>query len=88
MRGLHGKHILRQLLYRHAPSELFDRPKAGFAIPVAARLGLAARLLAEAAGTDSPPVARVWYVAQRAAADALNLERTRFHSGPITRSRK
>ncbi len=29
-----GKHILRQLLYREAPRELFERPKAGFAIPV------------------------------------------------------
>ncbi len=29
-----GKHILKRLLYRHAPRELFDRPKAGFAIPV------------------------------------------------------
>jgi asparagine synthase (glutamine-hydrolysing) len=26
--------ILRKLLYREAPRELFDRPKAGFAIPV------------------------------------------------------
>lgn len=29
-----GKHILRQLLYKHAPRELFDRPKSGFAVPV------------------------------------------------------
>jgi len=29
-----GKHILRELLYRHAPRNLFERPKAGFAIPV------------------------------------------------------
>ena len=29
-----GKHILRQLLYREAPAELFERPKAGFAVPV------------------------------------------------------
>ncbi len=29
-----GKTILRQLLYRHVPQELVDRPKAGFAIPV------------------------------------------------------
>jgi hypothetical protein len=32
--GRTGKHILRELLYRHAPRELFQRPKAGFAIPV------------------------------------------------------
>jgi asparagine synthase (glutamine-hydrolysing) len=29
-----GKRILKELLYREAPRELFDRPKAGFAIPV------------------------------------------------------
>jgi asparagine synthase (glutamine-hydrolysing) len=29
-----GKHILRELLYREAPRELFERPKAGFAIPI------------------------------------------------------
>jgi asparagine synthase (glutamine-hydrolysing) len=32
--GSRGKQILRQLLYREAPSALFERPKAGFAIPV------------------------------------------------------
>lgn len=29
-----GKLILRRLLYKHAPEKLFDRPKAGFAVPV------------------------------------------------------
>ncbi|MGI8704735.1 MAG: asparagine synthase (glutamine-hydrolyzing) [Sphingomicrobium sp.] len=29
-----GKQILRKLLYREAPQSLFDRPKAGFAVPV------------------------------------------------------
>jgi asparagine synthase (glutamine-hydrolysing) len=29
-----GKQILRKLLYREAPRELFERPKAGFGIPV------------------------------------------------------
>jgi asparagine synthase (glutamine-hydrolysing) len=29
-----GKAILKQLLYRHVPRELVDRPKAGFAVPV------------------------------------------------------
>ena len=29
-----GKMILKDLLYRHVPRELVDRPKAGFAIPV------------------------------------------------------
>ena len=32
--GQQGKRILRQLLYRELPPGLFDRPKAGFAIPV------------------------------------------------------
>ncbi|HET7710071.1 MAG TPA: asparagine synthase (glutamine-hydrolyzing) [Sphingomicrobium sp.] len=34
IRGGAGKLILRKLLYQHAPAELFERPKAGFAIPV------------------------------------------------------
>ena len=34
VRGRRGKHILRELLYRQAPRHLFDRPKAGFAMPV------------------------------------------------------
>jgi asparagine synthase (glutamine-hydrolysing) len=29
-----GKQILRKLLYREAPAELFERPKTGFGIPV------------------------------------------------------
>jgi asparagine synthase (glutamine-hydrolysing) len=29
-----GKHVLRELLYRQAPRALFERPKAGFAIPI------------------------------------------------------
>ncbi len=29
-----GKHILREILYRHVPRELIDRPKSGFAVPV------------------------------------------------------
>jgi asparagine synthase (glutamine-hydrolysing) len=29
-----GKLILRSLLYRHVPKALFDRPKAGFAVPI------------------------------------------------------
>jgi asparagine synthase (glutamine-hydrolysing) len=34
IRGAQGKQILRQLLYRDVPRKLFERPKAGFAIPV------------------------------------------------------
>jgi asparagine synthase (glutamine-hydrolysing) len=34
IRGGSGKRILRRLLYREAPQRLFERPKAGFGIPV------------------------------------------------------
>jgi asparagine synthase (glutamine-hydrolysing) len=34
IRGGTGKHILRRLLYREAPQALFERPKAGFGVPV------------------------------------------------------
>jgi asparagine synthase (glutamine-hydrolysing) len=34
IQGGTGKVILRRLLYRQAPQALFDRPKAGFAVPV------------------------------------------------------
>ena len=34
IRGGRGKHIVRQILHRHVPPELVERPKAGFAPPV------------------------------------------------------
>lgn len=34
LRSGRGKHILRELLYRQAPRQLFDRPKAGFGVPI------------------------------------------------------
>ena len=34
VRGGKGKHILRAALFARAPATLFDRPKAGFAVPV------------------------------------------------------
>jgi asparagine synthase (glutamine-hydrolysing) len=35
VRGRQGKRILRQVLYRHVPREMVDRPKSGFGIPLA-----------------------------------------------------
>lgn len=32
--GRSTKHVVRQILYRHAPRAMFERPKAGFALPV------------------------------------------------------
>lgn len=32
--GRSTKHVLRQVLYQHAPKTMFERPKAGFSIPV------------------------------------------------------
>ncbi|HEV2079637.1 MAG TPA: asparagine synthase (glutamine-hydrolyzing) [Allosphingosinicella sp.] len=34
IRGGSGKQILKKLLYRQAPRDLFERPKAGFGVPV------------------------------------------------------
>ena len=70
VRGSAGKHILRQLLYRHVPEPLFDRPKAGFAVPVGEWIrgplrGWAEELLdpARMAGQgwfDPAPIRRRW----------------------------
>lgn len=70
VRGRVGKWALRQVLYKHVPRELIERPKAGFAIPVGLWLrgplrAWAEDLLAEsrlqAEGYLHPgPVRRAW----------------------------
>lgn len=65
-----GKKVLRRLLGRHVPAELFARPKAGFAVPVGAWLKgplrdwaealLDERALREAGGFDPARVRERW----------------------------
>jgi asparagine synthase (glutamine-hydrolysing) len=84
IRGSTGKTILRQLLYRRAPSALFDRPKAGFAVPIGewlrgplrdwAEALLDERRLRENGHFDAPVVRARWQThltGQRDSAQAL-----------------
>jgi asparagine synthase (glutamine-hydrolysing) len=59
----HGKRVLRNLLYRHVPGELVDRPKQGFAAPVAEWLRAGLRDWAEALLTrEALTASGVWNV--------------------------
>lgn len=66
--GGEGKRVLREVLYRHVPRTLVDRPKQGFAVPVAAWLRGPLREWAEdlladdrlEGWFDAPAVRRAW----------------------------
>lgn len=65
-----GKQILRDLLYKHVPRAMVDRPKAGFAVPIGrwmrgdlrdwAEAGLSETALARSGILDSTEVQRRW----------------------------
>ena len=64
-----GKKVLRSLAYRHLPKDILDRPKMGFAVPLAEWLrtrlrdwgeGLLDPPAIEAAGLRSEPIMHLW----------------------------
>jgi len=74
LRGGVTKWILRQVLYRHVPAALVDRPKMGFGVPIGAWLRgplrpwgeelLGSRRLASQGLLDPVPVRRAWQLHQ------------------------
>ncbi|WP_234290990.1 asparagine synthase (glutamine-hydrolyzing) [Halomonas alkalisoli] len=70
LRDGQGKWVLRQLLYRHVPHELIERPKMGFAVPLDAWLRgplrewaedlLSTASLAELPRLDGRQVRKLW----------------------------
>jgi asparagine synthase (glutamine-hydrolysing) len=70
LRGEESKWLLRQVLYRHVPKELVERPKAGFGIPIDSWLRgplrdwaedlLDARRLREEGFLDPRPIREKW----------------------------
>lgn len=70
LRDGQGKWVLRQLLYRHVPRELIERPKMGFAVPLDAWLRgplrewaedlLSTASLAELPRLDGHQVRKLW----------------------------
>jgi asparagine synthase (glutamine-hydrolysing) len=64
-----GKKVLREVLYRHVPKQIVDRPKMGFSIPLAAWLRTDLRSWAEklinqipegCEQFDKPQIMRLW----------------------------
>jgi asparagine synthase (glutamine-hydrolysing) len=70
MRRGKGKWLLRQVLYRHLPPDLVERPKSGFAIPIGTWLRgplrpwaeelLSERRLAQGGLLDPVPIIAKW----------------------------
>jgi len=68
-KGDQGKLLLREVLYRHVPKELIERPKQGFGMPMAKWLrgplrdwaeSLLKNEVIESAGLNSAPVSKAW----------------------------
>lgn len=77
IRGGTGKWALRQLLARHVPAELIERPKTGFAMPIGVWLRgplrpwaedlLQPQLLQSQGYLQPEPIQRIWQAHQRGA---------------------